>query len=131
GIQAAHRKHADLLSQLEATRARAQESMLRRERLEEEAADVAQEKGVKQEALARAGAELDRGLLMLGELDSRRHELESEREERRDAVATARARAQGAQMSARDLLIKIESRRSTQSSVSVSLGRMTEQREQV
>src|SRR6185437_4221729 len=107
GIQAAHRKHADLLSQLEATRARAQESMLRRERLEEEAADVAQEKGVTQETLSRAGAELDRGLLMLGELDSRRHELESEREERRDAVATARARAQGAQMSARDLLIKI------------------------
>jgi chromosome segregation protein len=131
GIQAAHRKHADLLSQLEATRARAQESTLRRERLEEEAADVAHEKGVTQEALSRAAAELDRGLLMLGELDSRRHELENEREERRDAVASARARAQSAQMSARDLLIKIESRRSTQSSVSVSLSRMVEQREQL
>jgi chromosome segregation protein len=34
-------------------------------------------------------------------------------------------------MGARDLLIKIESRRSTQSSVSVSLGRMVEQSEQV
>ena len=131
GIQAAHRKHADLMSQLEATRARAQESTLRRERLEEDAADVAQEKGVTQEALARAGAELDRGLLMLGELDSRRHELEGEREERRDAVATARSRSQAAQMSARDLLIKIESRRSTQSSVSVGLGRMMDQREQL
>ena len=131
GIQAAHRKHADLLSQLEATRARAQESTLRRERLEEEAAEVAQEKGTTQEALARAGAELDRGLLMLSELDSRRHELENEREERRDAVASARSRSQAAQMSARDLLIKIESRRSTQSSVTVSLSRMVEQREQI
>jgi chromosome segregation protein len=131
GIQAAHRKHADLLSQLEAARARAQESTLRRERLEEEAADVAQEKGATQEALARAGAELDRGLLLLGELDSRRHELENEREERRDAVASARSRAQAAQMSARDLLIKLESRRSTVSSVSVGLTRMVEQREQV
>ena len=131
GIQAAHRKHAELRSQLEATRARAQESTLRRERLEEEAADVAQEKGVTQEALARAGAELDRGLLMLGELDSRRHDLENEREDRRDAVANARSRAQAAQMGARDLLIKIESRRSTQSSVSVSLSRMVEQREQL
>jgi chromosome segregation protein len=131
GIQAAHRKHADLLSQLEATRARAQESTLRRERLEEEAADVAQEKGVTRETLARAAAELDRGLLMLGELDSRRHELESEREERRDAVASARSRAQAAQMSARDLLIKIESRRSTLKSVSVGLNRMVEQREQL
>ena len=131
GIQTAHRKHADLLSQLEATRARAQESALRRERLEEEAADVAQERGVTQEALSRAGTELDRGLLMLGELDSRRHELESEREERRDAVATARSRAQAAQMGARDLLIKIESRRSTESSVSVGMTRMVEQREQL
>jgi chromosome segregation protein len=131
GIQAAHRKHADLLSQLEATRARAQESALRRERLEEEAADVAQERGVTQESLSRAGTELDRGLLMLGELDSRRHELESEREERRDAVATARSRSQAAQMGARDLLIKIESRRSTQSSVSVGMTRMVEQREQL
>jgi chromosome segregation protein len=131
GIQAAHRKHAELRSQLEATRARAQESTLRRERLEDEAADVAQEKGVTQEALARAGAELDRGLLQLNELDSRRHDLENEREERRDAVANARSRAQAAQMGARDLLIKIESRRSTQSSVSVSLSRMVEQSEQV
>jgi chromosome segregation protein len=131
GIQAANRKHAELRGQLEATRARAQESALRRERLEDEAADVAQEKGVTQEALARAGAELDRGLLLLGELDSRRHDLENEREDRRDAVANARSRAQVAQMGARDLLIKIESRRSTQSSVSVSLSRMVEQSEQI
>ena len=32
------------------------------------------------DALARATAELDRGLYLLSELDSRRHELESERE---------------------------------------------------
>jgi chromosome segregation protein len=68
---------------------------------------------------------------MLGELDSRRHDLENEREDRRDAMANARSRAQAAQMGARDLLIKIESRRSTQSSVSVSLSRMVEQREQL
>ena len=131
GIQAAHRKHAELRSQLEATRARAQESTLRRERLEEEAADVAQEQGVSQGALARAGAELDRGRLMLGVLDSRRHALGNDGDERRDAVANARSRAQAAQMGARDLLIKIESRRSTQSSVSVGMGRMVEQREQL
>ena len=79
-------------------RARRRNRLLRRERLDEEAADVAQERGVTQEALARARAELDRGLLMLGELDSRRHELEDEREERREAVAAARARAQAAQV---------------------------------
>jgi chromosome segregation protein len=131
GIQAAHRKHTGLLSQLEATRARAQESKLRRTRLEEEAAVVAQEDGTTQGALARAGAELDRGLCMLSELDSRRHELEGEREDRRAAVTAARARAQGAQVAARDLLIRIESRRSTEGSVAVGVNRMSEQRAQV
>jgi chromosome segregation protein len=129
GIQSAHRRHAELLSQLEGTRARAQESMLRRERLEEEAAEVLQEKGTAADALARASAELDRGLLMLSELDSRRHELEEEREERREAVAAARARAQAAQVAARDLLIRIESRRSTESSMAVGVNRMMEQRD--
>jgi chromosome segregation protein len=128
GIQSAHRRHADVLSQLEGARARLQESTARRERLDDEAADVAQERGITQEALARARAELDRGLLLLGELDSRRHELESEREERREAVTAARARSQSAQVAARDLLIRIESRRSTTSSMSVGLSRMTEQR---
>ena len=63
-------------------------------------------------------------LSMLSELDSRRHELEDEREERREAVATARTRAQAAQVAARDLLIKIESRRSTESSMAVGVSRM-------
>jgi chromosome segregation protein len=104
--------------------------MLRRERLDEEAADVAQEKGAAADALARATAELDRGLFMLSELDSRRHELEGEREECREAVSTARSRAQAAQVAARDLLIRIESRRSTESSMAVGVSRMIEQRAQ-
>jgi chromosome segregation protein len=131
GIQGAHREHADLLGQLEAMRARSQESTLRRARLEEESADVAREIGVAQEALARARGELDRGLLELGQLDSRQPDLENEREERRETVAARRADAQAAQMAARDLLIRIESRRSTASSVTVSLARMVEQRVQL
>jgi len=131
GIQGAHRQHADLLGQLEAMRARSQESMLRRARLEQESADVAGEIGVAQEALARARSELDRGLLTLGELDSRRPDLEDEREERRETVAARRADAQNAQLAARDLLIRIESRRSTEGSVTVGLTRMIEQRAQL
>ncbi|HET9474075.1 MAG TPA: chromosome segregation protein SMC, partial [Steroidobacteraceae bacterium] len=55
-IQGAHRDHADLLGQLEGERARAQESTIRRERLEEEAAEVTREAGLAQDALARARA---------------------------------------------------------------------------
>jgi len=64
-------------------------------------------------------------------LDSRRHELESERDEKREGVTSARARAQSTQLAGRDLLIRIESRRSTESSMSVGLGRMVEQRTQL
>jgi chromosome segregation protein len=131
GIQAVHRAHAELLSQLEATRARVEESGLRRDRLEAESAVVAREDSATRDALARARAELDRGLSQLNELDSRRHELEGERDERRAAVTAARAAAHSAQVSARDLLIRIESRRSAQSSVSVGVGRMLEQRLQL
>lgn len=129
-IQGAHRDHADLLGQLEGERARAQESTLRRERLEEEAAEVTREAGLSQDALARARAELDRGLVSLDALDSRRIGLENEREERREAVQNARARSQTAQITSRDLLIRIESRKSSETSMVTGLKRMADQRTQ-
>jgi chromosome segregation protein len=116
-IQGAHREHADLLGQLEGERARAQESTLRRERLEEEAAEVSREIGLSQDALARARAELDRGLVALDALDSRRSGLETERDDCREAVQVARVRSQAAQLASRDLLIRIESRRSSETSM--------------
>ena len=86
--------------------------------------------GLGQDTLARARAELDRGLVALDALDSRRAALEGEREERREAVQAARARAQAAQLACRDLLIRIESRRSSETSMSVGLKRMADQRAQ-
>ncbi len=127
-IQGAHRDHADLLGQLEGERARAQESTVRRERLEEEAAEVTRESGLAQDALARARAELDRGRVALDALDSRRAGLEAEREDCREEVQLARARWQAAQLASRDLLIRIESRRSSESSMGVGLKRMADQR---
>jgi chromosome segregation protein len=129
-IQGAHRFHADLLGQLEGERARSQESTMRRERLEEEAAEVTREVGIGQDTLARARAELDRGLVALDALDSRRADLEGEREGRREAVQSARERWQTAQLTSRDLLIRIESRRSSETSMSVGLKRMADQRAQ-
>lgn len=128
GIQAAHRRHADITGQLEAARARANETALRRQRIEAELAEHAREIDTTQEGLARAGETLEQGLAVGSDLNTRREELEGEREMRREALASARARAQAAQVAARDLLIRIESRRSTESSVRVSLGRMIEQR---
>jgi chromosome segregation protein len=131
GIQAAHRRHADITGQLEAARARAKESALRHQRIEAEMAEHAREITATEEGLGRAGATLEQGLSVGSDLNLRREELEGEREMRREALAGARAQAQAAQIAARDLLIRIESRRSTEASVRVSLGRMTEQRVQL
>ena len=127
-IQQAHRAHADLLGQLEAGRARAQESTLRRERLEVEAAEVVREIGVAEDTLMRARAELDRGMQRLAELDARRPSLEAHREQTRDAVVRARQAAQSAQLSARDLLVRAEGRRTAESAVALGLSRAAEQR---
>jgi len=130
-IQSAHLAHADVLGQLEATRARLQESSSRRERLEAETAEIARETGTTQDLLARAQSELERGLRSLDELDARRRELDRQREERREAVTEARQIAQRAQATARDLLVRSEGRRSAEASVVVGLERMTEQRTQL
>ncbi|MGA7538893.1 MAG: chromosome segregation protein SMC [Steroidobacteraceae bacterium] len=131
GIQAAHRRHADITGQLEAARARAKEGTLRHQRIEAEMAEQAREIAATEEGLGRAGATLEQSLTVGSDLNLRRAELEGEREMRREALAGARAHAQAAQLLARDLLIRIESRRSTEASVRVSLGRMTEQRVQL
>ncbi len=131
GIQAAHHRHADITGQLEAARAHAKETALRRQRIEAEAAEHAREIGATEEVLGRAGQTLEQGLAAGSDLNLRREELEAEREMRRESLAGARARRQAAQVAPRDLLIRIESRRSTEASVTVSLGRMSEQRSQL
>jgi len=130
-IQGAHREHADLLAQLEAMRARSQESTLRLARVEEEAADVGRERGAAEDGLGRARAALAGGCQALAALDARRPQLEAEREERRAALARARERCEAAQLGARDLLIRIEARRSSERSMGVALARMLEQRAQL
>ncbi|MGH8179856.1 MAG: chromosome segregation protein SMC, partial [Steroidobacteraceae bacterium] len=131
GIQAAHSRHADITGQLEAARARAKETALRRQRIETEVSEHGREIAATEEGLGRAGQTLEQGLAVGSDLNLRREELESEREMRREALAGARGRAQAAQVTARDLLIRIESRRSTEASVRVSLGRTIEQRSQL
>jgi chromosome segregation protein len=64
-------------------------------------------------------------------LVARRPDLVAEREERRAATNEARAHAQSAQSRARELLIQLEGRRSTEASMVGALQRMHEQREQI
>jgi chromosome segregation protein len=130
-LQHSHREHAEAHGALEAARGRAAQAGERRERLEGERSEVARELAATQAALARARAELARASATAAELGTRHGALEAEQGSRRAALEQARAALQAAQLAARDLHVRFESRRSTESSVAVGLGRMHEQRAQL
>ena len=130
-LQTAHRHHAELSGQLQAARARAEQTMQRRVRIEEENGELVREIAVAQQTLEQAREALEQGALRVAELDTRREALEEEREVRREALAAARSRAQAAQITARDLLVRIEARRSAERSLGTSLARLGEQRAQI
>jgi chromosome segregation protein len=129
--QQAHREHAELHGALEAGRGRAAQAGERRERLEAEAAELARELAATQTGLGRARAELARASATAGELEAGHGVLEAEQTSCRTVLESARAELAAAQLAARDLHVRFESRRSTESSVAVSLGRMHEQRAQL
>ncbi len=129
-IQDAHRHQTELTGRLQAARARLEQTMQRRCRLEAEREELSQEIAAAQAALYQAREAREQGAMRVGELNAQREVLEAEREVRREALAGARARAQAAQIAARDLLIRVESRRSLESSIGLSLARMGEQRAQ-
>jgi chromosome segregation protein len=130
-IQVAHREYSEARGMLEATRARSQQAALRMEGIDREAADVQVERERAQQALERARGALDEATAQLQQLEARRADMEGEREERRVTAASARDAAQQARSHAREQLIQLEGRRSTESSLAATLVRMQEQRAQL
>ncbi len=130
-IQAAQRRHAELAGTLQAARARAEQARARGARIDEENAELAREMQLARTALSEARASLEASIERLAQLNETRETLEEEREARRATLAGARERAQTAQLAARDLLVRIESRRSAETAAVTSLGRMAEQRAQL
>ncbi|MBS0379052.1 MAG: chromosome segregation protein SMC [Proteobacteria bacterium] len=130
-LQLAHRTHADLTAALQAGLSRAEAARERSTRLAGDAEEVARELAATRESLGRAREELARAAQELEGLGSRDGELTQERDERRAAQAGARSRAQAQQLAARDLHVRVESRRSTEASVATGMGRMHEQHAQL
>ncbi len=130
-LHAAHARHADLVGLLKAGEARAAESTQRGERLQQDAGELAREHAATEAALTRAAAELARARAQATQLEQQQGALAAEREMRRAALEAARGAAQRTQLAARDLHVRVESRRSTESSMAVGVGRMSEQREQL
>jgi chromosome segregation protein len=130
-IQQGQAEYAQLKAALEAGRARAEETNLRVTRLEREASELEREQSAVAAALTRAREELARASAAAGALAAERPAVEAGREARRSALAEARAAAQAAQLACRDLHVQVETRRSTEGTVTVGLSRMLDQREQL
>jgi len=128
-IQEAQREHAELRSQLEAHRARVEQALLRRARVEAERAEVARDIERTHATLGQARASHERATQSLAALEQRRAVLEPERGLRREHSTAARAQAQAAQLQLRDAMVRLEGRRSGESSMSAALERLQQQRE--
>ena len=130
-IQRAQQRHGDLRGALEAARARAEESSLRSARLQQDVGEVTRDSRTAAAARERAAAELSQALREHAALQESTAALTGERDARRTELAAARGAAQAAQLASRDLHVQAESRRSSESSVAVGMGRMSEQHEQL
>jgi chromosome segregation protein len=130
-LQRSHEQQADLTGALQAARARAEETSLRGERLQQDAGEVARERAATATAHAAATSELTRALEARRTLEALETALVQERDERRTALGAARAQMQAVQLTSRDLHVQVEARRSTETSVAQAVRRMLEQREQL
>jgi chromosome segregation protein len=130
-IQGAHRAYSEARGALEAARGRNQQATQRLQRLDRETTDIEAERERAQEQLTRSRSALDAATEKLEQLESRRAEMEGEREDRRAVAAAAREAAGQARAQARELLIQLEGRRSSESSLAATLTRMQEQRTQL
>jgi chromosome segregation protein len=127
----AQREHSDLRAELEAKRTRAEHDRERLAQLASAANEVAEEIARTAAELAGAHGRLDEGLITLQELESRKPDLEAERENLRAEQARVRGVAQERQATARDFAIQFESRRSTQSTIENALARVRNQLDQL
>jgi chromosome segregation protein len=130
-LQRALGQHAERAGAVQAARAHAEHASQRGERLQQDAGEVAHERSATVAAREHAAGEIARALEARTVLEAGAAALTVERDERRTALAAARARAQAVQLAARDLHVQVEARRSTETSVAQALRRMIEQREQL
>ena len=119
-----HREHASLRGQLEALRSRAQQASERLSRIEAEHAESAAAIAADEEEIREARRRLEAGLAEMQQLDDRRRPLEQERDQLAAALGAARGKAQADVAAAQQVAIKVESQRSTLSSIRTSLERV-------
>ena len=116
--------HMSLRSQLDGLRARAEQRNARMERLASELAEL--EHAIEEATAGNRAtrARLAEAIDAMAELEQRRRELEQERESLRNAVSEARRQAEQDRNSAREVAIRVESRRASHESLLSGIARL-------
>ncbi len=118
-----HREHVDRRAQFEAGEARRADTVRRLAALDAGLADVRVELERADMELHEARTRMETAIEALAALEPQRVDLEQQRDRLRNELAAARAAAQGAQQRARELAVKVESRRSAHGSLTGTLQR--------
>jgi len=124
-----HREHVDRRAELDSAKARSADAAQRMTQLETGLADIRSELDRTGTDLRAARGRMEEAIDRLAALEPQRAALEQEREALRSDAGTARAAAQSAQQLARELALQVESRRSSHSSLTMTLSRIEKQLE--
>ena len=122
-----HRRHGDLRGRLASARSRMEQAQAQIKKLELETAEIDGQLEEADETVRSSRSRLEDALGQMSVFEAQRTELETQRGTLREALEAARARSLQDQAQARDMAIKVESRRSTRNSANVALERLQAQ----
>jgi chromosome segregation protein len=123
----AHRAAAGLQAALDTSRSKIEQATARLTSLAGEAAEIRGQLEEAETALRQSRAKLEEGVDRMGGFESRREALEAERGQLQGALKTAREKAAVDRAAAQEIAIRVESRRSSLDSASLSMQRFQEQ----
>jgi chromosome segregation protein len=119
--------HMNLRSQLDSLRARADQRSARLEQLTSELTEVETALEIANAGNRSARARLEEAVGIMADLDEQRRSLEAERDGLRQTLAESRQRAEQERNAAREVAIRVESRRTGHTSLLASLERLDAQ----
>ncbi|MGD9386919.1 MAG: chromosome segregation protein SMC [Gammaproteobacteria bacterium] len=123
----AHRSAAGLQASLETARSRMEQSTSRLQAMARETAEIDTQHSEMEDSVRHSRARLQQGIDAMGEFEARRLKLEEGRTRLRETLEVAREQARVDRAAAQEIAIRVESRRSSLDSASVSMQRFQEQ----
>jgi len=123
----AHRTAAGLQAALQTARSRAEQAASRLQTLQQETDEIEAQLAEADEATRESRGRLQEGIELMNGFETRRESLESARQGLLSALHDAREKARTDRAAAQDIAIRVESRRSSLDSASLSMQRFQEQ----